>query len=360
MPKTAAKPKPLVDPEQSEEKLIGMDLLRACEAAALNTFQWIGKGDKLRADDAATDAFRGMLNLMDMCGTCTIGEGIKDEAPGIFVGEQLGTWRPGSPPVSIALDPIDGTTLTAKGLPGALSVIAAAKSASPEERALAAIPSFYVDKIAVGPRVKEGTGNVRLGAPVEQNLEIIALKLGKRVRDLVVCVLDRPRHEKLIEEVRKTGAAIRLIGDGDVAAAIAPCMPDGGVDVYMGSGGSPEAVLAAAAIRCLGGEILCRMWPRDEDERKELVDAGHGDELERIYTSEEMARGPDVVFAATGLTDNPLLHGVHIDGHIAITYSVVMRAHSRTVRYVKAFHDLTRKTIRLASTNSHARLWAAD
>jgi len=346
-----------VDPSDTQdEELIGMDLLRACEAAALNVFHWIGKGDKNAADAAATDALRGMLNLTDMCGTCTIGEGIKDEAPGIFIGEKLGTWRAGSPVVSIAVDPIDGTTLTSKGLPGALAVIAAAKASGEDHRTLAAIPSFYVEKIAVGPRVKEGTGMVRLGAPVDQNLEIIALKLGKRVRDLIVCVLDRPRHEKLINDIRRTGAAIRLIGDGDVSAAIAPSIPESNVDVYMGSGGSPEAVLAAAAIRCLGGEILARMWPRDENERKQLEADGYGDLMKKIFTTADMAVGDDVVFVATGITDNSLLHGVAVREHIATTYSVVMRAHSRTVRYVKAYHDLTRKPIHLASTSRHEHL----
>ncbi len=346
-----------VDPSDvQDEELIGMDLLRACEAAALNVFRWIGKGDKNAADEAATDALRGMLQIMDMCATCTIGEGIKDEAPGIFIGEKLGTWRPGSPVVNIAVDPIDGTTLTSKGLNGALTVIAAAKADSEEHRTLAAIPSYYVEKIAVGPRVKEGTGTVRLGASVEQNLEIIALKLGKRLRDLIVCILDRPRHEKLIADVRRTGAAIRLIGDGDVSAAIAPSMPESNVDVYMGVGGSPEAVLAAAAIRCLGGEIMARIWPRDDEERKKLEAEGHGELLHRIYTCEDMAVGDDVVFVSTGITENPLLHGVEVRGHIAVTYSVVMRAHSRTVRYVKAYHDLTRKTIRLASQARHTHL----
>lgn len=338
-----------------DEELIGMDLLRACEAAALNVFHWIGQGDKIKADAAATDAFRGMLELIDMRGTCTIGEGIKDDAPGIFVGEKLGSWDEKAPIVSIAIDPIDGTTLTAKGLPGAISVIAAAKGEA-ETRALAAIPSYYVEKIAVGPRVREGTGHVRLGASTEQNLEIIALKLGKRIRDLVVCTLDRPRHEQLIREIRRTGAAIRMIGDGDVAAAIAPSMPSSNVDVYMGVGGSPEAVLAAAAIRCLGGEILARMWPRDDAERKALEAQGYGDTIGRVFDSEDMAGGEDVVFVATGITDNALLRGVSVNGHIAMTHSVVMRARSRTVRYVKAFHDLTRKTIRLASQARHTHL----
>ncbi len=342
--------------EPKDEQLIGMDLLRASEAAALNVFHWIGKGEKELADEAATDAFRGMLNLMDMRGVCMIGEGIKDEAPGIFVGEKLGTWSDGSPPVSIAIDPIDGTTLTSKGLPGALSVIAAAKGEDPEDRKLAAIPSVYADKIAVGPKVKAGAGHVRLDATVEHNLEIVALTLGKRVKDLVVCMLDRPRHEKLIQDVRKTGAAIRLIGDGDIAAAIAPSLPESAVDIYMGIGGSPEAVLAAAAIRTLGGDMLARMWPRTPEERQELIDEGHGDELDRVYTCKDLARGKDIIFCATGITDSALLRGVIVDGHIAITHSVVMRAHSRTVRYVKAFHDLNLKTIRLASQARHVRL----
>ena len=341
------------EPFQSEfepDKLIGLDLVRASEDAALNVFQWIGKGEKELADAAATDAFRGMLNDMDVCGTCTIGEGIKDKAPGIFVGEKLGTWKSGTPYYSIALDPIDGTTLTSKGLPGALSVIAAAKTSSPDEPGLAAVPSVYMEKIAVGPKVREGTGTIRFDAPVEQNLELVALKLGKRVRDLVVCTLDRPRHEKLIQSIRRTGAAIRLIGDGDVAGAIAPSMPDSGVDVYMGIGGSPEAVLAAAAIKCLGGEILARIWPRDEEERASLKAAGYGeDAIRRVHSTEDMARGDGIVFAATGITDNAMLRGVRVDGHIAKTHSVVMRARSHTVRYISALHDLTRKTIRTQS-----------
>ncbi|RMF76484.1 MAG: class II fructose-bisphosphatase [Planctomycetota bacterium] len=339
------------------EKLIGLDLIRATEAAALNVFRWIGKGDKNSADAAATDAIRGMLNIVDMCGTCSIGEGIKDEAPGIFVGEKLGTWAPHSPAISIALDPIDGTTLTSKGLPGALSVIAAARTKEPGEMALAAVPSHYMEKIAFGPKVRAGTGQVRIDAPVEQNLELIALKLGKRVQDLVVCLLDRPRHETLISEIRRTGASIRLIGDGDVAGAIAPSMPDSGVDVYMGIGGSPEAVLAAAAIKSLGGDILARIWPRDDDERASLEEQGFGGEkLARVYTCEDLAAGDGIVFAATGITDNALVRGVSVSGTVAKTQSLVMRSRSRTIRYITAYHDLTRKTIRLESEGTHKPL----
>lgn len=333
------------------EKLVGLDLVRACEAAALNVFQWIGKGDKEAADAAATDAIRGMLNITDICGTCTIGEGIKDQAPGIFVGERLGTWKPGSPYLSIAVDPIDGTTLTSKGLPGALSVIAAAKTEGPDEQALAAVPSVYMEKIAVGPAVREAGHTVGFDRPIAENLDRIARALDKRVKDLVVCLLDRPRHERLIAEIRRTGASIRLIGDGDVAGAIAPSMSDSGVDCYMGIGGSPEAVLAAAAIKCLGGEILARIWPRDEDERRRLHDLGYDERrLARVYTSEDMARGDGIVFVATGITDNAMLRGTRVrGGKIAETHSVVMRSRSRTVRYIRAFHDLTRKTIRLHS-----------
>lgn len=332
------------------ENLLGLDLIRASEAAALNTFKWIGKGDKIAADEAATDAIRGMLNLMDMCGTCTIGEGIKDQAPGIFLGEKLGTWRGGSPAVSIAVDPIDGTTLTSKGLPGAVSVIAAAETPSPDERSLAAVPSVYMEKLAVGPRIKEGTGTIRMDAPVDQNLELIALKLGKRVRDLVVCLLDRPRHEALIKEIRRTGASIRMIGDGDIAGAIAPSMPDSGVDVYMGIGGSPEAVLAAAAINCMGGEILARIWPRDDKERASLKELGYDEaKIGQVHTSAQMAKGESIVFVATGVTDSALLDGVRVKGTTARTHSVVMRSRSRTIRYVTTYHDLTRKTIHLHS-----------
>ncbi|MEP0846269.1 MAG: class II fructose-bisphosphatase [Phycisphaerae bacterium] len=350
-------PAPMQPAVLEPEKLIGIDLVRACEAAALNVLKWIGKGDKEAADAAATDAIRGMLQYVDMCGTCTIGEGIKDEAPGIFVGEKLGNWRDGSPCVSIAVDPIDGTTLTSKGLPGAVSVMAAAKVKSESERGLAAVPTVYMEKIAVGPKVKDGPGQVRFDVPVEQNLELVALKLGKRVRDLVVCVLDRPRHADLIAKVRKTGAAVRMIGDGDVAGAIAPSMPDSGVDIYMGVGGSPEAVLAAAAIKCLGGEIVGRMWPRDDKERAMLAEQGYTEEdIRRSFTSEDMAKGDGIVFAATGITDNALLRGVSVNGAVARTQSVVMRARSRTVRYITAYHDLTRKTIRLASEGVDAQI----
>jgi fructose-1,6-bisphosphatase II len=330
-------------------RLIGLEMVRATEAAALNTFPYIGRGDKLAADEAATDAIRGMLNLMDIRGLCTIGEGIKDEAPGIFVGEKLGTWRDKTPAVSIAIDPIDGTRPTTCGLQGALSVIAGAKTSEPDMNALAPVPSYYMYKIAVGPQVRDSVGHIRLDVPIGHTLEMIALALNKRVRDLCVCSLDRPRHDELFAQVRAAGASIRMIPDGDVSGAIAPCMPESGVDIYVGIGGSPEAVLAAAAIRCLGGEIMCRMWPRDEEERTRLIEEGHEDSLDRVYATEDLAKGDGIVFVATGITDGPFLKGVQIIGRRAITHSVVMRSYSHTVRWITAYHDLHYKTIKLHS-----------
>src|SRR4029079_10192176 len=216
-------------------------------------------------------------------------------------GEKLGTWCPGTIRMAIALDPIDGTTIVSKGLPGALSVIAAATAEGPDDdpmKLLADIPSFYMNKISFGPKVKQGPGRIRLDNSVQDNLEIIALKLGKRVQDLTVVILDRPRHERLIHDVRKAGAAIRMISDGDIAGAIAPCLPGSGVDVYMGTGGSPEAVLAAAGIKCLGGEILAQMWPRDDDERASLKHAGVTEpQLAKVYACDDLARGNRIIFA---------------------------------------------------------------
>ncbi len=338
------------------ERLIGLDLMRATEAAALHSYRWIGKGEKEMADAAATDAIRGMLNLVDMRGVCTIGEGIKDEAPGIFVGEQLGQWRDGGPHVCIAVDPIDGTTLTAKGLPGAIAVLAGAKTSAPDHNALAQIPSVYMMKLAYGPQVSDGAGTMRLDAPVNHNLEVVALTLNKRVRDLVVCVLDRPRHEKLIADIRATGASIRMIGDGDVAGAIAPSLPDSGVDLFMGVGGAPEAVLAAAGIKCLGGGMLTRMWPRDDAERAEIMSGPHAADIERVYTHDDLASGDEIMFVATGVTESPLLRGVRVSGKYVMTHSVVMRATSHTVRFVKAFHDLRHKTIKLHSSDGATML----
>lgn len=342
------------------ERLVSMDFIRATEAAALSAHKWVGKGNKEAGDYAACDAIRGLFDSVNMCGTVTIGEGIKDDAPGIFKGEKLGTWSGGSIRMAIALDPIDGTTLVGKGLPGAIAVIAAAtceNESTDPMKLLADIPSFYMNKIAVGPKVKQGPGRIALDRPVADNLEMIALKLGKRVQDLVVVILDRPRHQKLIEQVRATGAAIRLISDGDIAGAIAPALPNSGVDVYMGTGGSPEAVLAAAAIKCLGGELLAQMWPRDAAELEDLTKQGvTPEQLAKIYTADDMAQGDHIIFAATGITDSAMLKGIRHEAGHAHTTSVLMRAQYRTIRYIHTSHDMDLKTIRLRSSGENAAL----
>src|SRR5205814_997231 len=307
---SADKPASLID----QERLVGLEFIRATEAGALSAYKWMGKGDKESADFAASDAIRGLFDTVAISGLVTIGEGIKDNAPGIFKGEKLGTWEENSIRMAIALDPIDGTTIVSKGLSGAISVIAAAtceKSDEDPNSLLADIPSFYMNKISFGPRVKQGPGRIRLDNSVQDNLEIIALKLGKRVQDLTVVILDRPRHERLIHDIRRAGAAIRLISDGDIAAAIAPSLPSSGVDAYMGIGGSPEAVVAAAAIKCLGGDILAQMWPRDENEKAALKEQEVTDaQVAKIYTSDDLAKGDRILFAATGISDSTMLRGI--------------------------------------------------
>jgi fructose-1,6-bisphosphatase II len=251
--------------------------------------------------------------------------------------------------------------LAAKGLPGAISVLALSTCASPEDdpRVLfPSIPSHYMEKLAVGPIVAESDACVHLEAPLEANLSIVAGQLRKRVRDLVVVVLDRLRHDAIIETLRRTGCRVRLIGDGDVAAAIAPSLPDSGIDAYVGIGGSPEAVLSAAAIKCLGGQQLCRMWPKDLAERRRLLCDGLCTEsdLEKTWTVDTMAPGDHLIFAATGISDSPMLRGIQYQGQHCVTHSVLMRARNHTVREIKAYHDLRRKTIRLHSTGQEMSL----
>ena len=342
------------------ERILEFDFLRATEAAALNSLKWLGRGDKEAADAAASDAIRGMFDLMNICGEVVIGEGIKDNAPGIFKGEQLGTWLPGTPQFDIAVDPIDGTTNISKGAPNSISCIAAA---SPEEGvkvALRDVPSFYMTKLSYGPRViqymlRRGD-TLSLEAPTAETLAIVARALDKRVQDVVVVMLDHPRHKEIVEQIRGVGASLRMIGDGDIAAAMAPAIPDSGVDLYMGMGGSPEAVLAAAGIKCLGGDMQCKMWPRDEKERQKLVDEGYEKDLERVLFADDLANGKNIVFCATGISDSALLRGVRSHGSSAVTHSILMRAKSRTVRFIRATHDLSQKTIRLRSTHREARI----
>ena len=344
-------------PKNDAARVIEFDFVRATEAAALNALNWLGKGNKEEADSAASDAMRGMLSLIEMRGRCVIGEGIKDKAPGIFTGEKLGRWNSASLRANFAVDPIDGTRLTAKGLPGAISVLAAAINPDEQKRELAEIPSFYCYKLAYGPQVREAKAKINIQDPIDKTLRTIAECLGKRINSLSVTLLDRPRHEELIGQIRKTGVRIRLIGDGDVAAAIGTCMLDSPVDVYVGIGGSPEAVIAAAAIRCLGGQMLVKMWPRDDEELADLKSNGHGPKLRRIHTCEDLAAGEEIMFAAPGISDSPMLRGIRVEGSHAHTYSILMRAKYRTVRYIHAIHDLSRKTINLASDRKEHPLW---
>ena len=342
-------------------RAIDLDLIRCTENAALAAWKWFGKGDKNQADYAASDAIRGMFQLIDCKGVVRIGEGRKDDAPGIFTDEKLGTWRPGSVPAAIAVDPVDGTTLTAKGLPGAISVLAVATCENPDEDPLdlfPAIPSHYMEKIAVGPAIAESDVRVHMDAPLETNLSILAGQLRKRVRDLVVVVLDRPRHQTIIEELRRIGCGVRLIIDGDVAAAIAPSLPGSGIDLYVGIGGSPEAVISAAAIKCLGGEQLCRIWPKNDEERERLqhTDGCTDADLQKVWTVDEMARGDHIIFAATGISDSPMLPGIQYRDQHCITHSILMRTRHRTVRRIQAFHDINLKTLRVGSTGEEVSL----
>jgi fructose-1,6-bisphosphatase II len=348
-------------PIQDSERIIEFDLVRATEAAALNASQWMGKGNKNAADQAACDAIRGMFDLIPCCGEVVIGEGIKDEAPGIFLGEQLGTWEPGTVPLDIAVDPVDGTTNISKGLPNVISVLVAGSAHDGLGKVLKNLPSFYCEKLAYGPRVrnfmlKKGVEQVKLEAPIEENVLLIAKILNTSVHELTVTMLDRERHGELVGRIRKVGARLRMIGDGDVAGAIAPSLPDSGTDLYAGVGGSPEAVLAAAALRCLGGDMQVKMWPRDDAERKTLVTDGFEEALGQVYYAEDLARGNGIMFCATGISDSPLLPGVRFIGHVAVTHSILMRGNTRTVRYIKAVHDLTTKTIRLRSTRAEQPL----
>ena len=335
-------------------RLDAFDFLRATEMAALHSMQWIGKGNKEAADEAACDAIRGAFDLMDICGEIVIGEGIKDEAPGLFKGEKVGTWKDGSPPFHIALDPIDGTTNISKGMPNSISCIAAAIPQDGEP-ALQDIPAFYMKKLAYPSDVRKAwiadrSLPINVDAPLGDTIRTTAKILGKNVRDVVVMILDRPRNLPFIDEVRNAGASLRMIADGDIAAALAPALATSPVDLYAGIGGAPEGVLAAAGLVCLGGGMQAKIWPRDEAERESLIAAGWGDRLDVVYRSKDLARGANILFAATGISDSPLLKGVRVRGSTAITHSVLMRVKTGTVRYVTAEHNLEQKTIRLRST----------
>jgi fructose-1,6-bisphosphatase II / sedoheptulose-1,7-bisphosphatase len=318
--------------EAKMDRNLALEAVRVTEAAALAASKLMGRGDEKMADQAAVDAMRTSLNALSIDGTVVIGEGERDEAPMLYIGEKVGT---GGPKIDIALDPLEGTTITAKGLPNALAVMAMA-----EDGGFLNAPDVYMDKIAVGGGLPEGI--VDLDKTPAQNLADLSKAMKVDVADLVVCILDRPRHSELIARVREAGARIVLIGDGDVSGVIATSTGDSGINIYMGSGGAPEGVLAAAALRCIGGQIQGRLLFRNDDEKARAKKWGIKD-LNRKYSMGEMAKG-DVMFAATGVTNGSMLKGVRRFHNGAETHSIIMRSKTGTVRWISAHHNFSIKT----------------
>jgi fructose-1,6-bisphosphatase II len=313
--------------DQVIERNLALELVRVTEAAALSAARWMGRGEKNASDQAAVDLMRQVLNTVQMSGIVVIGEGEKDEAPMLYVGEELGAAS--EPKVDIAVDPIDGTRLLANGMPNAVSVIALA-----ERGTMFASPDImYMDKIAVGP---EGRGLIDIDAPPKDNLGRLAKATGREIGDLTVVVLDRPRHEQLIDAIREAGARIKLITDGDVAGAIMAARAGTGVDMMLGIGGAPEAVIAACALKCLDGEMQCKLWPRNDQERR--IAAEKSIDTSRVLEISDLVSGENVFFAATGITDGELLRGVHYHANGATTESLVMRSRTGTIRLIQAQH----------------------
>ncbi|WP_265517900.1 class II fructose-bisphosphatase [Nitratireductor luteus] len=317
------------NPQAGLDRILTLELVRVTERAAVAAARLRGRGDEKAADQVAVDAMRSELNRLPIKGTVVIGEGERDEAPMLYIGEEVGAGE--GPEVDIALDPLEGTTICAKNLPNSLAVIAIAERGS-----LLYAPDVYMEKIAVGPGYPEGI--VDLDAPAVENIENLAKAKGVPVSEITACILDRPRHARLIEEVRATGAAIRLIGDGDVAGVIHTTDPDEtGIDIYLGIGGAPEGVLAAAALRCIGGQMQGRLQLNTEEKIARAAKMGISDPA-KVYRMDEMAKG-DVLFAATGVTDGNLLAGVKFGRDSIQTHTIVMRSSSRTVREIKAEHQ---------------------
>jgi len=331
---------------QELERNIEFEFVRATENAALNAIHWLGRGNKEAADEAACDAINGVFDLADIRGEVVIGEGLKDKAPGICLGDRLGKGGSTSPRFDIALDPIDGTTNMAKGLPNSISVMAAAHVPEGHSHGMVNIPSFYSEKLSYGPAVKEAISRAQippltLSMHFEEIMTHVAAAMKKRVSELVVVVPDRPRNQRYVDVVRSQGASLRLIYDGDIAAAVAPALPDSGVDLFVGVGGSPEGILTAAALKALGGEIYMRMWPHTDEERTKAADAGY--DVRKVMTHDDLVKGENCFFSATGVTDGDMLQGVHYEGSRgATTESLVMRSRSGTVRRIASRHDRTK------------------
>lgn len=316
---------------ETMDRNLALELVRVTEAAALMAGRWMGRGDKEAVDQAAVDAMRTVLDTIQMNGIVVIGEGQKDEAPMLYVGEEVGCAD--EPKVDIAVDPVDGTRLLAFGMPNSITVLAVA-----ERSTMYASPDImYMDKIAVGP---DAAGQIDINDSVAANLDRVARAKGKEIRDLTVVILDRPRHETLIRQVREAGARIKMITDGDVAGAVMACMPGTGIDVMMGIGGAPEAVVAACALKCIGGDLQCKLWPRNDDERRIVKERSI--DIDQVLRLDDLVSSDNVFFAATGITDGELLRGVHYAGDRATSQSIVMRSKSGTVRTVDATHQLSK------------------
>jgi len=313
------------------DRELALELVRVTEAAAMTSARWMGLGNKEEADRAAVDAMRRMFDTVQISGTVVIGEGEIDEAPMLYIGEKVGG---GGPEVDVAVDPIEGTNLVAKGLPNSIAVIGIAPKGC-----LLHAPDMYMEKIAVGPAA---AGKINLDSTPEENLKAVAKAANKDLRDLVVVILDRPRHEKIIHQVRETGARVKLITDGDVAAAVSAAVAGSGVDMLLGIGGAPEGVLAAVALKCIGGEIQGRLRPETKAQEERIISMGIA-HPRQLLTMDDLVRGEDCFFAATGITDGDLVRGVRFHGHVARTHSIVMRYKSGTIRYVDATHNLKRK-----------------
>ncbi|NKC31947.1 class II fructose-bisphosphatase [Falsiroseomonas selenitidurans] len=318
------------------DRNLALELVRVTEAAGLAASRWMGRGDKNAADGAAVEAMRRAFDTVAISGTVVIGEGEMDEAPMLYIGEKVGLYAKagGGPEVDIAVDPLEGTTITAKGGPNAMACVALAQKGG-----FLHAPDIYMDKIAVGPGLPDGV--VDLDASVEENLRNLARAKGRSVTDLVVCLLDRDRHKEIVKRCRAAGARIMMIPDGDVSGVVAVSQIDTGVDIYLGSGGAPEGVLAAAALRCIGGQMQGRLIFENDDQVLRAKEMGITDP-QRVYSMTDMARG-DVMFAATGVTTGPMLRGVRDFGKGAITHSIVMRSKSGTVRYVEGHHNFALK-----------------
>jgi fructose-1,6-bisphosphatase II len=313
--------------EKLPSRNLALELVRVTETAAIAASHWVGHGDKNAADKAAVDAMRKMISTVFMDGTVVIGEGEKDEAPMLFNGEKVGEGV--GPAVDVAVDPIDGTTLTAKGMNNAIAVVALA------ERGTMFDPSavFYMEKIVSGP---ESAGKIDITAPVKENLRVVSKAKGVPIRDLTVVVLDRPRHDQLAKEIREAGARIKFITDGDVAGAVMAARYGTGIDLLMGIGGTPEGIIAACAMKCLGGEIQGRLWARNDEEHRALAE--HGLSSTQVLTTNDLVKGNDCFFAATGITDGELLNGVRFDRDVIRSQSIVMRSRSRTTRIINSEH----------------------